>query len=214
MKIGPSQLKPSVGRTVGEPMRPARLSCWLVAPVAVWVAGDGLLSTWRAGLNLQRMPTLVERLLLTAGMWSLQALPFAVILSLAAAPPLTLIAAWLIRPTRTRSPLTLEALSWLGMYLASLILALPLLWINRMPGALVLLFWSASVGQALSVALAYHVQKTLQLQGVSRVPGGVVLIAGVAAELLAHSAWLIVLLMPGLAEWRVMRRRRPTTGCS
>ena len=193
-------------------MKPIRFYLWLMAPLAAWVLGDALLSTWRAGLDLERMPTAMERLLLAAGLWSVRALPFGIVAGVLAAPLLTLLAAWLVRRTRTDSPLTLEAIPWLGVWLASWIGVLLLVWSGRMASASMLLFWSGSLGQALAVALAYRVQQTLRHEGVSRVPGAAVLSVGLAAQLLARWAWLVVLVIPGWAEWRAGRGRRPTRG--
>jgi hypothetical protein len=181
-----------------------------MAPLAAWMVGDGLLSVWRTGLELDKMPSLIERMLLTASLWSVRAQPFGALAGILITPALTLVAAWLLRPTRSKPPLTLEVVPWLFVWAGSLAAVVLIIWSGRTPSMALLLLWSASLGQALALAVAYRVQLVLHEDGVSTVPGSAVLWVGVAAQLIVQGAWLVALAVPGWAEWRVSARRRRT----
>jgi hypothetical protein len=151
--------------------------------LAAWVLCTALLSRWLDHLDVQREPTMVERLLITADMWSMRAMPCAVGASVLAAPLLTLVA-WRGLSFEHQAPLLRECFPWAGLSFASWAAALVGA-SHGMPGNVAMLaLWSGSFAQAVAGGTAAKVQASLHHRGLTRIPAWAVLGTTLALQLI------------------------------
>jgi hypothetical protein len=198
-----------LGGREGE-VRAARVYLGGAGTLAAVLVGTALLQAWVRSLDLERRPTAVESALLTVSLWSTRALPFVVIAAALASPFLILPLAWLVREGRSAKAVNGEPLLWCFIGAVSWMAAMAIAWRDGPPMAGALFFWSGSLSWALSIAVAYRVQKRLHADGRSRVSGGTLLGMGLLLSVTLWATWACILVagLPAWVEWR----RRPTRG--
>ena len=176
-------------------MRPRTFYLSVVLPFA-WLAGAAeILRLFVGRIPGGRALTVLEETLVDASLFAVRAMPFAVVAGGLAAPLLTLIAAHFVRGIEDGRPWVKEALTWTGVFFASLTLLAFLLAFERVISLSVPLCWSFSAAYALVVAVSYQAQLALVARGRSRLPGAVLLWFGTI-----FFFWgLLVVIIPFLA---------------
>lgn len=179
----------------------------IIAALVAWLVSTKALSSWSMSLPLdERAPSTVEAMLIGVGLWSARAMPFVVVASVVAVPFLALAFAWLVREHPSARRVNVEPLAWFGVGILSLASAGLAIWRDWAPQLAMLFLWSGAVSLALSIALAYMVQKRMHAQGDTRIPPGAFLAGALVVAVGAPWATLFMILFPTWVEWR----RRPT----
>jgi hypothetical protein len=185
----------------------------LMVPVVAWQAATALAKVWTQSLDAEILPGSAGAVVVAACMWSYRLTPFVMVGLALLTPVLYVAAAYLIGRGSNRTQSMREAIPWATLWLASWGTAFAIaIILTSPPISLVILVWSGALAECIIVAHAYHAQRRLQAQGVSRVGAGGLLATAVLLSVIAFFAGVLVATLPAWLEWRLEARGRPTKG--
>jgi hypothetical protein len=189
-------------------MKPRTFFVAVMSPFLLWVALSALLSGWAKTLPDDRLLSVVERTLITGLHAGARGMPYAILAAAGATPVLTLLAAVLVKPSlRGRAGMS-AALPWVGVFAGTMSTLFALLAAERAAELALPVMWCLATTESILVVIAFRAQAALRTQGISRVPGWIVLGVGIVLQIaLLWPAALLLMLVPVISGWRQLEGR-------
>lgn len=178
----------------------------IMTPMVLWTGVMAAIGAWAASLSDYQQPEGIGQLLFAAWAWNARMMPMAIVLTVVAAPLVSLAAAWILRRAEALPFRTRDVLFWCVAYVILAATALFAVLASLNTSLIVILFWATCAAQAVAIALAYRTQRDLHESGATGIPGYVVLWVGVFLQI--ESPWFgfVVAAVPLLCRWWSARR--------